>query len=120
MKLFLPELNRGLGLALLAAGLSSCSLFQNGKYASQWEIETDVPASLNSGQASSQTPREVAGGGVHSDLSGQETNGLPDMGGLDSVLPGGGMIADVPKPDQLARHEVSQSPPELLKLLRPV
>jgi hypothetical protein len=113
MKTFL-SLHRPLGLTLLAATLSSCSLFKNGKYASQWEIESEVPSSLNSGEATTPSPTTVPVRNVTSNLAGNdplsETNAQPlEMPTLE------GNLVDIPKPSALTAASY-QSPPEMLNV----
>lgn len=109
---------RLLGLSVLAAGMSSCSLFKNGKYASQWEIESEVPASLSSGQAG--VPSATAGGRVSSDLSGSDPQALALGGPLNLPLLENGDLIEIPKPDLSTGHEtaapVYSSPPEMLSI----
>lgn len=114
MKTFIPLFCRALGLSALAMGLSSCSLFKNGQYASQWEIQSDVPASLNSGEA--RVPGPVPLRTVQSNLSGGEQLAMAD-GGLDLPMTGNGGLVDVPKPDwAMTSGQPGQSPVELLSV----
>lgn len=117
MNASLSKINHALGLGVLALSLSSCSLFRDGKYASQWEIQSDVPASLNSGEATtpSTTPPQVAQ--VNSNLSGTDASLSPDAGMLDLPANGEDSLMDVPKPDfNVASITPEQSPVELLNI----
>ena len=113
MKTELKRIGLVLGLGLLASATSSCSLLGKGKYASQWEIESDVPASLNSGRAGTPSPAAVAGNGVRSNL-----DGLPPVSEamLDLPVSENGTIIDIPKPDVMAGGLAYQSPPEMLNV----
>lgn len=111
-----PELKNiclALGLGVLASSLSSCSLLGKGKYASQWEIESEVPASLNSGRATTPSPDALAGPQVKSNLDGW----APAVdGALDLPVSENGTIIDIPKPDGTGGELVQQSPPEMLNV----
>jgi hypothetical protein len=109
---------RAMGVGIAAAGLCSCSLFKNGQYASQWEIQTDVPASLSSGQAAVPEEGSLGRHQVRSNLSGAPST-LPseEAGTLD--LPGDApdSMIDVPKPDlAMMDPRRGQSPVEMLNL----
>lgn len=115
MKTFISPFCRALGLSALAFGLSSCSLFKNGKYASQWEIQSEVPASLNSGEAT--VPGPVSGRTVQSNLSGTDPMAVADGGMLDLPMSEHGGLVDVPKPQwAMATGQPGQSPVELLSV----
>ena len=114
MNTSLQTLARTLSLSALALGLSSCSLFKNGKYASQWEIQSEVPSSLNSGQASAPAPSQVPQRTVKSNLSGADPLEATDQGTLDLPVAGGGPLIDIPKPEVNLHGTVYQSPPEFL------
>jgi len=109
-----PELKKILlpvALGLLASALSSCSLVGKRNLASQWEIESDVPASLSSGRAA--TPSATAGRQVKSNL-----DGLAPAGAESLDLPGSenGTMSDIPKPDSTTGYWAAQSPPEMLNI----
>ena len=109
MKPELKKISLALGSSLLAAGLSSCSLLGKNKYASQWEIQSDVPASLSSGQAA--TPSATAGTQAKSNLDGLSpaAEGALDLPGLEN-----GTLSDIPKPHGATGEMANQSPPEML------
>lgn len=104
-----------LSMSMLAGGLSSCSLLKNGKLSSQWEIESDVPASLNSGHAAAPAGT-VAGNTVRSNLSGEQPPAGSEGGSLD--LPGSesGTMMEIPKPEFASDGTAYQSPPEMLSI----
>jgi hypothetical protein len=52
MKSWLSKASNGLALFAACGAMSSCSLFGGGKYASQTEVETEVPESLEHGKPS--------------------------------------------------------------------
>ncbi len=115
MKTFPLTMCRVLGMSTLAFGLSSCSLFKNGKYASQWEIQSEVPASLNSGEAT--VPGPVPTHTVQSNLSGADQLALADGSLLDLPMTENGGLVDVPKPDwAMTTGQPGQSPVELLSV----
>jgi hypothetical protein len=115
MKTFSFSMCRVLGLSALAFGLSSCSLFKNGKYASQWEIQSEVPASLNSGEAT--VPGPVPTHTVQSNLSGADQLALADGSLLDLPMTENGGLVDVPKPEwAMTTGQPGQSPVELLSV----
>lgn len=117
MNASLSKFNRGLSLSLLALSLSSCSLFRDGKYASQWEIQSDVPASLNSGEATAPSTTSPQVAQVKSNLSGTDESMSPDAGMLDLPATGDDSLIDVPKPDfNVASVTPGQSPVELLNI----
>ena len=119
MKASIQHLSRLVALGALAAGLSSCSLFKNGKYANQWEIESDVPASLNSGEATAHPASSEIASNVHSDLSGTAHLDPADTTSLDLPTSEESGMVEVPKPDLALVHEareVGQSPVEMLSL----
>ena len=109
----------GLLAVLAGAGLTtSCSLFKDGKYASQWEVETEVPESLDAGKPS----RGPSAGEVAS-RAGSEvpaTSNLTDLPALDSMagLPGETTpstnmdpgVAALPKPnfDEPVRRQTAE------------
>ena len=99
MKSFFPSFLRTTGLALLASGFCSCSLFKNGKYASQWEIQTDVPASLNSGNATVPDEKLLATHPVKSNLSGQAPPAMDEMNFEDQSGGLSELNVNLPKPD---------------------
>lgn len=115
MKTFLSPFCRVVGLSALAIGMSSCSLFQQGKYASKWEIESDVPASLNSGEAS--VPAPVTGRTVQSNLSGPDQLAMAEGSQLDLPMTENGGLVEVPKPEwAMTTGQPGQSPVELLSV----
>jgi hypothetical protein len=115
MKTSIPLFCRALGLSALALGLSSCSLFRNGKHVSQWEIQSDVPASLNSGEAT--VPGPVTGRTVQSNLSGTDQLAAADGGMLDLPMNENGGLVEVPKPEwAMTTGQPGQSPVELLSV----
>ncbi len=117
MKASFSSVLRLLGVGLLASGLSSCSLFRNGKYASQWEIQSDVPASLSSGEASAPPSGGAASGTVRSNLSGIGDPMVDAAGSMDLPVNENGAIIDVPKPELAMTGNVyGQSPPEMLNI----
>jgi hypothetical protein len=116
-------LYRAMTLSLLAAGLSSCSLFRNGKYASQWEIQSDVPASLSNGQAAVPTESPMMARQANSNLSGLDPLASPDGGTLDLPMTENlpmtesGTLIDIPKPHlAMTGNPYRMSPPELLSI----
>lgn len=119
MKKSLQNIRRFVALGALASGLSSCSLLKNGKYANQWEIESDVPASLNSGEPTPPAPSSAIASRVRSNLSGHPSLNPADLNALDLPSDENGSMVEVPKPDLLlASHpaDVGQSPVEMLSL----
>ena len=117
MKPFPSTLYRAMTLSLLAAGLSSCSLFKNGKYASQWEIESDVPASLSSGQATVPSETPMTARQANSNLSGFDPLAPADGGTLDLPMTENGALIDIPKPDlAMTGNPYRFSPPEMLSI----
>lgn len=110
-------LYRAMTLSLLAAGLSSCSLFKNGKYASQWEIESDVPASLSNGQATVPSETPMTARQANSNLSGFDPLAPADGGTLDLPMTENGALIDIPKPDlAMTGNPYRFSPPEMLSI----
>lgn len=119
MKASIQHLSRLVALGALAAGLSSCSLFKNGKYANQWEIESDVPASLNSGEATPPPDSTAVASNVHSNLSGTSHLDPADTTSLDLPTSEEGGMVEVPKPEIALAHDtrqMGQSPVEMLTL----
>lgn len=117
MKPFPSTLYRAMTLSLLAAGLSSCSLFKNGKYASQWEIESDVPASLSNGQATVPSETPMTARQANSNLSGLDPLAPADGGTLDLPMTENGALIDIPKPDlAMTGNPYRFSPPEMLSI----
>jgi hypothetical protein len=118
MKVLFSSFGRVFGICLLAMGFSSCSLFRDGKYASQWEIESDVPASLSSGTAAVPDTMVTAMPRVKSNLS--RNPGSPSTAdGVDLDLPivEKNEMVEVPKPDFAESARVyEQSPPEMLNV----
>jgi hypothetical protein len=114
MKTLFLSLHRPLGLTVLAAALSSCSLFKNGKYASQWEIQSEVPTSLNSGEATTPPPTAVPLRTVKSNLAGTDaTSGTTAQPLKLNAMEGN--LVDIPKPTAL-NQSAYQSPPEMLNV----
>jgi hypothetical protein len=114
MKQELKKYSLGFGLgSALVLSLSSCSLVGKGKYASQWEIQTDVPASLSSGRASTPAPDALAGTMPPSNLDGIAP--VPDVALDLPVSENGGMI-EIPKPAGAPGTLAYQSPPEMLNI----
>jgi hypothetical protein len=114
MKSELPKIHAGFALgSLLVMSLSSCSLVGKGKYASQWEIQTDVPASLNSGRATTPVQESTAGAPPSGNLNGfaQVTDEPLDL----PVMENSGMTP-IPKPTATPGNPVYQSPPEMLNI----
>ena len=133
MKSWFSKVSTGLVLVSACGVLNSCKLFGGGKYASQTEVETDVPESLEQGKPSS----GPAGGAA------SPTNGVPATSNLVDVsdpwqsptqppLPGGlaagSLPADgprdlieIPKPDfnNVSVHS-NRPPAEMLSLGPPV
>jgi len=108
---------RALTLSLLAAGLSSCSLFKNGKYASQWEIQSEVPASLSNGQATVPSEIPLTARQANSNLSGFDPLAPADGGTLDLPMTENGTLIDIPKPDlAMTGNSYRFSPPEMLSI----
>ena len=117
MKAFPSTLSRAITLSLLAAGLSSCSLFKDGKYASQWEIQSEVPASLSNGQAAVPTEIPMTARQANSNLSGPDPLAPPDGSTLDLPMTESGTLIDIPKPDlAMTGNPYRMSPPELLSI----
>lgn len=123
MKAFPSTLSRAITLSLLAAGLSSCSLFKDGKYASQWEIQSEVPASLSNGQAAVPTEIPMTARQANSNLSGPDPLAPPDGSTLDLPMTENlpmtesGTLIDIPKPDlAMTGSPYRMSPPELLSI----
>ena len=117
MKLSFSSSSRAIGVGVATVGLCSCSLFKNGKYASQWEIQTDVPASLNSGQATVPEENPLAFNNVRSNLSGAESPLIQEAGMLDLPGENAGPIIDLPKPDPAMLNPLQgQSRVEMLNL----
>ena len=117
MKVSSPTLSRALTLSLLAAGLSSCSLFKNGKYASQWEIQSEVPASLSNGQATVPSETPMTARQANSNLSGLDPLAPADGGTLDLPMTENGTLIDIPKPDlAMTGNPYRFSPPEMLSI----
>ncbi len=81
-----------IGLALVAAcgALNSCRLFGGGNYASQMEVETDVPESLEQGKPSQGPPAGQAGALASNDGVPATSNlaEIPATYGSSSDLPG--------------------------------
>ena len=113
MKLELKQIILPFGLGVLAVALSSCSLLGKGKYASQWEIESDVPASLSSGRATTPATDMVAGNPVKSNL---DALSPASDGSLDLPVSEIGGLIDIPKPDGTHGELAYQSPPEMLNV----
>ena len=111
MKVELKNIALPIGFGVLALALNSCSLLGKGKYASQWEIKSDVPASLSSGRAA--TPSATAGTQVKSNL-----DGLAPVVTEPLDLPGSesGTLSDIPKPEGMGMALAMQSPPEMLNI----
>lgn len=78
MKSSLSKITTGLALLAACGALNSCRLFGDGKYASQMEVETDVPESLEQGKPS---PGPAAG---KADLYAANT-GVPVTSNLTEV-----------------------------------
>lgn len=119
MKALIHHFSRFVALGALAAGLSSCSLFKNGKYANQWEIESDVPSSLNSGEATPPPASTAVASNVHSNLSGGAHLDPADTTSLDLPVSEEGGMVEVPKPEIAPAHDTrpaGQSPVEMLTL----
>lgn len=117
MKLSFSSSSRAIGVGVATVGLCSCSLFKNGKYASQWEIQTDVPASLNSGQATVPRENSLAFNNVRSNLSGAQSPAVQEAGMLDLPGENAGPIIDLPKPDPAMLNPLQgQSRVEMLNL----
>lgn len=114
----ITTLSRFFGLSVLVLGFSSCSLFKDGKYASQWEIESDVPASLSSGTASVPDVKATANHRVKSNLSrNPEPLSPTNLGELDLPALENNDMAEVPKPDFAASNPVyGQSQTEMLNV----
>ncbi len=113
MKAKLKQLGQVVGLVTLASGLSACSLLGKNRASAQWEIESDVPASLNSGRATTPGPESVASSRVKSDLDGQ-----PLAADTPLELPASTdrMMANIPKPSSLHGQTTEQAPPEMLSI----
>ena len=110
-------LYRAMTLSLLAAGLSSCSLFKDGKYASQWEIQSEVPASLSNGQATVPSETPMTARQANSNLSGLDPLAPADGGTLDLPMTENGTLIDIPKPDlAMTGNPYRMSPPEMLSI----
>ena len=116
MKPKLKTICFAVGLGVLASSLSSCRLLGKGKYASQWEIQTEVPASLSSGQAATPSTEALAGPRVKSNLDGLSPTA---DGELDLPVSENGPIIDIPKPDGTSGELAHQSPPEMLNVPSP-
>lgn len=113
MKSELKRIGLALTLSVVASGMSSCSLLGKGKYASQWEIESEVPAALSSGRASTPSADAVAGNPVKSNLDGLSP---ASDGSLDLPVSENGSLMDIPKPDGASGGLAYQSPPEMLNV----
>ena len=137
MKSYLSKVVFGVGAVTLACQFSACSLLSSRKLANQWEVETEVPAALDTGRASEQPPRPVevatnpTANGVPADsnLLDLETpaarNNVPapmpgtyTPGGASVTdwTPTGSDLIDIPKPDIEVAGETAPAVgrPELL------
>ena len=113
MKSELKQIGLALGLGMLASTMSSCSLLGKQKAMAQWEIQSEVPASLNNGRATSPASGAVKGNIVKSNLDGLAPI---DESALDLPAMENGMLADIPKPEGIYGHLAQQSPPEMLSI----
>ena len=118
MKLQLSKIFRLSGLALLFAGLNACSLFKGEKYSSQWEVETEVPTSLEGGKPSKVSSAEAvaANAGVPADSNlidlpetSSDSDGAHEKNAVEQT------ISAIPRPDIAER----ESPAEILRVPAP-
>lgn len=142
MKSWLSKASTGIALLTACGALNSCRLFGGGKYASQMEVETDVPESLEQGRASAgpdagdaELVSNPAVNGVppssnlidipdpsvpYGQLPPLPSSGTATTGGASLVgLPSGGQsgLIDIPKPDfnSISVHN-TRPPAEMLSL----
>ncbi len=148
MKSRFSKITTSLALVTACGALNSCRLFGGGKYASQMEVETDVPESLEQGKPSQgppggQTGVAAANDGVPATSNLAEIpapyNSSGDLPGLPGTpyaappsAPGGGSLTglssdntrdliDIPKPEfnSISVHN-TRPPAEMLSLGQPI
>jgi len=148
MKSSFSKITTGLALLTACGGLNSCRLFGGGEYASQMEVETEVPESLEQGKpsqgpAAGQTALYASNAGVPatSNLTevpdpyppSSQLPSLPGSQGTLSFAPAGGAsltslpadssrdLIDIPKPEFSSISVHSTRPPaEMLSLGAPL
>jgi hypothetical protein len=141
MKSWKSKVTAGTTILTACGVLNSCALFGGGKYASQTEVETDVPESLEQGKPS---PGPTAGPAAYAENSGVPSSSNlidapdpytgPAPGANRSGTPGGASVTslppdssrnliDIPKPDpafgSVSLHN-SRPPAEMLSLGPPL
>ena len=87
---------------IACAGVTSCSLFRDGKYASQWEVETEVPDSLDGGKPSQGPSAEQVAARQRATIP--SDSNLADLPSMDTQLPrtNGPLLSEgsgIPKPN---------------------
>ena len=137
MKSYLSKMVFGVGAAILACQFSACSLLSSRKLANQWEVETEVPAALDTGRASEQPSRPVevatnpTANGVPADSNLLDLEApsartqvpaaapgtyTPGGASVTDWTPTGSDLIDIPKPDVAVAGETAPAVgrPELL------
>ncbi len=85
----------GMLATIACMGITSCSLFKDGKYASQFEVETEVPASMDEGKPST-GPSPRGAGSRSGDIA--VNSNLADLPELASSTPRPAPRRTIPKP----------------------
>jgi hypothetical protein len=136
MKSYLSKMLFGVSAVTLTCQFSACSLLSSRKLANQWEVETEVPAALDTGRASEQPSRPVevatnpTANGVPSDSNLIDLEAAPGRNNVPAAAPGtyapggaslsdwtptGSDLIDIPKPEIAVAGEAAPvGRPELL------